>query len=72
MTKFPQISPPRGQLHKGPLTTRNTNPLNDEAYLRRLKAANYGKWYLTPKEYNRKIDLVDDELKKVAELQQDE
>ena len=67
--KFAQISPARGSIHRGPLDPKNTNPLADDSYLRRLKAANYGKWYLTPKEYNRKVDLVNEELNKVKELQ---
>ena len=28
--------------------------MHDEAYVRRIKKANYGKWYLTPSKFEKK------------------
>ena len=40
------------------------DPLNDANYVRRLKMANYGRWYIKPNEFTNKIDLLNDGLKK--------
>jgi len=32
----------------------------DEADMRRLKAQNYGKWYIKPAEFNKKLDPIKD------------
>jgi hypothetical protein len=32
--------------------------MKDEGYIRRLKMANYGKWYIAPKEYTTKVDKI--------------
>ena len=34
------------------------NYYEDETYLLRLKQKNYGKWYVKPEDYGRKIDLL--------------
>ena len=39
--------------------------MEDETFLRRLKQKNYGKWYLNPEEYSRKINLLNSELSKM-------
>ena len=41
------------------------NFMKDETFLRRLKQKNYGKWYLNPEEYSRKINLLNSELSKM-------
>ena len=48
---------------------RSLNPLHDQAYLRRLKMANYGKWYLKPEAYSNKIAQINSELSKMRELE---
>ena len=30
----------------------------DEGFVRRMKAANYGKWYIKPSEYNDKVKAL--------------
>eukprot|EP00347_Sterkiella_histriomuscorum_P018649 403344709 len=50
-----------------PIKTRNEGSdiedmLQNELSLRRLKAANYGKWYLKPDQYNKKIDKLNKKI----------
>ena len=51
-------SPKKATQDWGALPARNTDPMNDSAYVRRLKKANYGKWYMDPGDYNRKADFI--------------
>ena len=51
-------SPGRKTKDWGALPQKNTDPMNDTAYVRRLKKANYGKWYMDPSEYNKKADFI--------------
>ena len=32
--------------------------MTDQDYLRRLKQANYGKWYLSPKDFPSKVEVL--------------
>lgn len=41
----------------------NTDPMKDESYVRRLKMANYGKWYLQPKTYGDKVNKINKQLR---------
>ena len=41
---------------------RNIDLMKDEAYLRRIKKANYGKWYLTPEKFEKKNKRLDKEV----------
>ena len=41
----------------------NVDPMKDSGYVRRLKMANYGKWYLQPKEYGNKVNKINKELR---------
>ena len=47
------------------------NYYEDETYLRRLKQKNYGKWYVNPEDYNRKIGLLNSELARIEEMKAD-
>ena len=42
--------------------------MNDSAYVRRLKKANYGKWYMDPVDYNRKADFITQQMKKQQQM----
>ena len=42
----------------GALPKLNTDPMKDEGYVRRLKMANYGKWYISPREYATKVNKI--------------
>jgi hypothetical protein len=37
------------------MTNKKDDPLNDTNYLRRLKMANYGRWFISPTNYKEKI-----------------
>lgn len=54
----PKLKSPRKGKDWGALPTRDTDPMKDTAYVRRLKKANYGKWYMQPEDYNRKADFI--------------
>jgi hypothetical protein len=41
---------------------KNVDLMKDEAYLRRIKKANYGKWYLNPSKFEKKNKKLDNEL----------
>ena len=43
---------------------RNNDPMNDESYVRRLKKANYGKWYINPEDYNNRVDFITKQMNK--------
>ena len=43
--KSPQQSP----------TKKEDDPLKDEKYIRRLKMANYGRWFIAPQQYQEKV-----------------
>ena len=47
---------------------KTMNILEDEAFLRRLKKQNYGKWYLKPEQYVNKVSLLNSELKKLDDM----
>ncbi len=53
-----------GFLH--PLKIKHTNAktsvIEDEENLRKLKAANYGKWYIKPEDYNKKVQKLNKKL----------
>ena len=36
----------------------------DGTIVRKLKAVNYGKWYMRPDDFNRKIEQLNTEIKK--------
>jgi hypothetical protein len=42
----------------GALPKLNTDPMKDEGYVRRLKMANYGKWYISPDKYATKVNKI--------------
>jgi hypothetical protein len=42
----------------------NVDPMKDTGYIRRLKMANYGKWYLQPADFKTKIKRINQELDK--------
>jgi hypothetical protein len=46
---------------------RALKPLNSDLYARKLKEANYGKWFLTPRDYNRKISVVNKKIKRTID-----
>ena len=46
----------------GALPKLNTDPMQDEKYVRRLKMANYGNWYLMPSDYQKKVKKISKEL----------
>lgn len=48
--KIPRRSP-RKTKDWGALPKLNKDPMSDEHYVRRLKMANYGKWYLQPENF---------------------
>lgn len=35
-----------------------TDPLTDADYVRRLKMANYGKWFLKPQDFTAKVEML--------------
>jgi len=37
---------------------KKTDPLADADYVRRLKMANYGKWFLKPKDFTTKVEML--------------
>jgi len=41
---------------------KNIDLMKDEAYLRRIKKANYGKWYLTPSKFEKKNQRLNKEV----------
>jgi hypothetical protein len=41
---------------------KNVDLMTDEAYLRRIKKANYGKWYLTPSKFEKKNQRLNKEV----------
>ena len=43
--KSPPLSP----------TKKADDPLNDPKYIRRLKMANYGRWFIAPQQYQDKV-----------------
>ena len=59
-----KLASPRKTKDWGALPERNTDPMNDSSYVRRLKKANYGKWYIDPNEYNTKADFITQAMKK--------
>ena len=38
------------------------DPLNDEQYVRRLKCANYGRWYIEPEAFSKQVDWFNDQV----------
>ena len=40
---------------------------NEEVIVRKLKAANYGKWFIRPEDFNRKIDKLNQKIKSKIE-----
>ena len=60
----PKLKSPKKGKDWGALPTRDTDPMKDTAYVRRLKKANYGKWYMQPEDYNRKADFITQQMKK--------
>ena len=48
--------------------TNKSSYYDDETYLRRLRQKNYGKWYVKPEDYSRKIDLLNSELARIQEM----
>ena len=40
------------------------DPLEDSLYVRRLKQANYGRWYIKPNEYNKRVEWFNEQMKK--------
>ena len=55
----------KGQDPSGDKKVNKLNFLEDETFLRRLKQKNYGKWYLEPEQYSRKINILNTELTKL-------
>lgn len=49
-------SPPKQTSKKG------QDPMHDAAYIRRLKMANYGKWFIKPNKFTRKVAMINKEL----------
>ena len=49
---------PRKTKDWGALPKLNKDPMSDEQYVRRLKMANYGKWYLQPENFKKKVELI--------------
>ena len=43
---------------------RSNDPMSDESYVRRLKKANYGKWYIQPEDYNKRVDFITQQMQK--------
>ena len=41
---------------------KHEDPLEDEDYVRRLKMANYGRWFLKPETFTNKVQLLNGEL----------
>lgn len=39
-----------------------SDPLNDPNYVRRLKMANYGRWFMKPAEFTNKVHILNKEL----------
>ena len=52
-----------------PRANNKQSPQNEggEMLVRITKAANYGKWYLQPKFYNKKIDILNKKIKDTIE-----
>ena len=44
-------------------TKQLDDPLKDPKYVRRLKMANYGRWFISPDQYQDKVDWLNKELK---------
>ena len=40
----------------------SSDPLNDPNYVRRLKMANYGRWFIKPAEFTNKVHILNKEL----------
>lgn len=47
---------------------RRLSPVEDETYMRRLKQRNYGKWYLAPEDFSKKITSLNTELSNIQKL----
>jgi hypothetical protein len=56
-------SPRRGTVTTLSAVKAQSDPLLDPTYLRRLKMANYGRWFMKPVEYVQKVDFINSELK---------
>lgn len=44
---------------------QSPDPLHDNDYVHRLKMANYGRWYMDPLDYQKRIDLFNEQIKDV-------
>ena len=42
--------------------------MTDESYVRRLKKANYGKWYIKPEDYNNRVDFITKQMNKQQKI----
>lgn len=51
-----------------PGVSAERNFYEDETYLRRLRQKNYGKWYIKPEDYGKKIELLNTELARIQEM----
>ena len=57
-----QLSPNKNETRQSP--KRN---IDNELVARKMKAANYGKWYLQPNDYNRKIEVLNKKINATIE-----
>jgi hypothetical protein len=58
---------PQGTLAKGSNTDRfdcspRLSTCDEELLMRKMKAGNYGKWYLQPQDYNKRIDVLNQKI----------
>ena len=62
------LNSPRKTKDWGALEKKNKDPMNDTSYIRRMKKANYGKWYMNPDDYNNKAEFITQQMLKQKQM----
>jgi hypothetical protein len=63
------LATPMGIRGKGSYTDRfdcspRLSTCDEELLMRKIKAGNYGKWYLQPQDYNKRIDVLNQKIQR--------